>query len=218
MPTPIEHVGAKVEAEYRVVISWDFKANLSDLPPEGIKVEQEKLGSVPLRGDWAFRLASEGDTVVMELNHGPLAYAALGKRVTVSGTLAYFIDGTMHQVSTEPWSVNKPQPGRNDTDTTFSGYSFWLPKDEFASAGKSLYVVRNSVRRFRFTITLTREPEGDAGPLYRTPVPDLTKALQLASASTFLKNMCYRRMLTDGSRYRTLTLAVHGRALALQAR
>jgi hypothetical protein len=51
MPTPVKFFNGQVKADYHVIMSWDFEANLSDLPPKGIKVKQEQLGAVPLRGD-----------------------------------------------------------------------------------------------------------------------------------------------------------------------
>lgn len=59
MPTPVEYLDVHVDAEYRVSISWKFKAKLSDLPSEGIKFEADKSASVPLRGDWYFQLENE---------------------------------------------------------------------------------------------------------------------------------------------------------------
>ncbi|TKA52492.1 hypothetical protein B0A53_04868 [Rhodotorula sp. CCFEE 5036] len=157
MPTPIEHVGAKVEAEYRVVISWDFKANLSDLPPEGIKVEQEKLG--------------EGDTVVMELNHGPLAYAALGKRVTVSGTLAYFIDELSHSPSMDVRLLFKHADSRELelwTTADFLSKASGYYKALFASGAAETVSLRRSKRQ--------RGPGGtsEQKPFARAKGPDLS--------------------------------------------
>lgn len=62
MPTPVRLLNGRVKADYHVVTSWDFeKAKLSDLPPEGIQFEPDKLASVPLKGDWSCSLCSAGD-------------------------------------------------------------------------------------------------------------------------------------------------------------
>lgn len=58
MPTPGKFLRGRVETDYNISMSWEFEANLSDLPPEGINVGPDKLGSVPLRGDWSFSLCN----------------------------------------------------------------------------------------------------------------------------------------------------------------
>lgn len=185
MPTPIKCLSGRVEADYHVTMSWDFEAKLSDLPPEEIEVGREELGTVPLHGDWSFSLNDRGDqVVVISITHGPLAYAALGKRVMATGKLAYLTDGTLHHIDTATWSWRGPQPRRDDEGTTFNGYDFSLETGKLAAEGKLPHAVHGSIQKYRLSITLSQEPEEDVARLYRTPVPDSTKALQLASEST----------------------------------
>jgi hypothetical protein len=60
-------------------------------------------------------------------------------------------------------------------------------------------------------------PDEDVTHLYRTPVPDSTKALHLPSALLVLENIFCRWMLTDHSHDKTLALTDYGRTVALQA-
>ncbi len=129
MPTPIEYVGATVDADYCVTMSWDFKAKLSDLPPEGFKVEPEELGSMPLGGDWCLSLVSKADRVVVKIEHGGLAYAALGDRVAVTFSLAYFTDGTLRRIATGSCPARIPHPNRGNDGTAFTSYDYSLAKN-----------------------------------------------------------------------------------------
>jgi hypothetical protein len=182
MPEPVKFLGGRVKADYNVRMSWDFEANLFNLPPEGIKVKQEQLGSVPLRGDWCFSLSSKYAQPRILVEHGRLAYAAHGERVTVTGELAYFADGKLHVIGTTPWLASEPGPGRNAEGTAYGSYPFTLSDAETAALPPA---VQSSVQKYRFTITCTQEPEKDVARLYRTPTLDSAKALQLASALTF---------------------------------
>ncbi|GAA5963206.1 hypothetical protein JCM8115_001058 [Rhodotorula mucilaginosa] len=180
MPEPVKFLGGRVKADYNVRMSWDFEANLFNLPPEGIKVKQEQLGSVPLRGDWCFSLSSKYAQPRILVEHGRLAYAAHGERVTVTGELAYFADGKLHVIGTTPWLASEPGPGRNAEGTAYGSYPFTLSDAETAALPPA---VQSSVQKYRFTITCTQEPEKDVARLYRTPTLDSAKALQLASLS-----------------------------------
>lgn len=185
MPTPIEYLDAQVDAEYRVSISWNLKAKLSDLPPEGIKFEADKSASVPLRGDWYFQLENEDNQLEMMAAHGILAYAAHGERVTVTCEFAYIADGALRQIGTTSWGTPTPKPELDEDDgLVYAAYIFSLAKGQLAADGKLPQAVQSSIQQYRFTVTLTQEPEGDVARLHQTPMSDLTKALQLASALT----------------------------------
>ena len=188
MPTPGKFLRARVEADYNVSISWDFEANLSDLPPEGIEVEPDKLGSVPLRGDWSLRIRNEGDVFHIDVLHGKLAYAAFGQRVTVTGEFAYFADGALRHIVTESAGARTPQPKLDEGDgLVYTAYRLSRSKDQLAKLaadGKLPQAVQSSTQRYRFSITLKQDSQRDPVRLYRTPTSDLTKALQLASAPT----------------------------------
>lgn len=184
MPTPIKFVSRRVKADYNISMSWDFEAKLSDLRPDGTMVEQEKVGSVPFRGDWSLSIQNKDDELELIIGHGERAYAAFGERATVSGELAHFADGTLRGIMAGRWVSRVPQPGRGERGTTCMGYRFPLPEGESAEQDLLPLAVRNSLQRYRFTFTLTQEPDEDVARLYRTPVPDSKRALQLASALT----------------------------------
>ncbi|TKA52511.1 hypothetical protein B0A53_04887 [Rhodotorula sp. CCFEE 5036] len=71
MPTPGKFLRARVEADYNVSISWDFEANLSDLPPEGIEVEPDKLGLRQYR--FSITLKQEPEENVARLDCTPMS-------------------------------------------------------------------------------------------------------------------------------------------------
>ena len=175
-------------------MSWDFEAKLSDLPPNGIKFEPDKPGSVPMRGDWSLHILDKGDDLT---KHGTLAYAAFGERVSVTGDFAYFVDGALRQIDMAPWGVRVPPPELDEENgLVFTIYTFWRSKTHLAEDGKLPLTVQCSLQQGRCTITFTQEPEGDVARVYRTPTLDSAKALQLASEST-LPQDTWRRMLTD---------------------
>lgn len=187
MPRTIEYVGGQVEAEYCVTISWDFKANLADLPSKGIKVKQEQLGSsVPLRGDWSLDLLNRADELVIRIRHGGLAYAALGDRVTVSCQFSHLADGALRLLKDYSWPAKVAQPRLHTNGSLFTSYRYTLSKSRLAASGKLPDKVQSSIQKYRFSINFTKEPEGDVARSYNTPTPDSTKALQLASAP----NLC----------------------------
>lgn len=174
-------------------MSWDFEAKLSDLPSEGTEVGQEKLKAVPLPGDWSCSLKKKNG-LVLSIRHGPLAYAALGNRVTATGELAYFADGTLHHIDTASWYSKAPHPGRDDEGRTFNGYDFSLVTGELAELAakrKLPHAVYSSIQKYRLSLTLTQEPEEVVTRLYNTPMPDSTKALQLAGVPTVLKSFFF---------------------------
>lgn len=118
--------------------------------------------------------------------HGVLAYAAHGERVTITCEFAYLADGALRQVGTTSWGTPTPEPELDEDDSlVYAAYIFSLAKGQLAADGKWPLDVQNSVQQYRFTVTLTQEPEGDVARLHQTPMSDLTKALQLASALTF---------------------------------
>ncbi|TKA52513.1 hypothetical protein B0A53_04889 [Rhodotorula sp. CCFEE 5036] len=165
MPTPFEYVGGQVDAEYRVTMAWDFKANLSDLPSEGIEVEQKQFGSVPLRGDWCFTIDNEDGDLSMCAVHGTLPYAALGERVTVTCTFAYFANGALRHIVTESAGARTPQPKLDEGDgLVYTAYRLSRSKDQLAKLaadGKLPQAVQSSTQRYRFSITLKQDSQRD---------------------------------------------------------
>lgn len=157
MPTPGKFLRGRVEADYNVSMSWDFEANLSDLSPDGIKVEPDKLGSVPLSGHWSFNLISKADGFSIDVKHGDLAYAAFGERVTATGELAYFANGVLSQIGTESWGETIPLPERDGDNMTFDGFESMRDKGELATDGKLPLAIQSSLQQYRFTITMTQD-------------------------------------------------------------
>lgn len=215
MPTPIEYVGGQVEADYHVTMSWDFKAKFSDMPPEGIDIQQEQLGAVPLRGDWCFSLNGEADDLVIEIKHGGLPHAALGNRVMVRGAISYFANGAPRLFYAVALPVRGAQPRLDTEGSPFCAYTFPLSKSRLADERRLPRALQNSLQQYRVSITITQEPEGNVTRLCHTSTPDLTRALQLASMPIVL-NIQLLQMLTI-RRSRSFTLAAHGRTLAFQA-
>ncbi|KWU41835.1 hypothetical protein RHOSPDRAFT_36603 [Rhodotorula sp. JG-1b] len=153
MPTPILVLSEQVDAEYRVNMSWDFEAKLSDVPPVGFQVVQKKLDRGPLRGDWHFNIRNEVNNLAISILH----------------------------VDNWSWSTNTPQPTLKPDGQPYDGYNVLFSRRGYAGEGKLPLAAQSSVQKYRFTITLTQEPEGDFARLHRTPTPDSTKVLQLAN-------------------------------------
>lgn len=126
---------------------------------------------------------AKGDNLRFDISHGSLAYAAFGERVTVAGEFAYFADGVRH-ISTRSGLEKTPVPPRRGNGTACNGYNLQLAKGQLAADEMLPLDEQNSPYRYRFTITLTQEPEDNVTRLYRTPTLDSAKALQLASAPT----------------------------------
>ena len=181
MPSSIKYVDGRVDAEYRVTMSWDFEAKLLSKvrQPESIKVGQDDFESVPLCGDWRFSLDSNADDLTIRVKHGELPVGALGERVTVTGEFAYLLDdGTWQQIDTHAWAANTAQPELSTNGSPYSAYKYSRSKHKLAQKEKLPNAIQKSIQQYRFSITVTQEPR--KAP---EPKPDLTKALANLSSA-----------------------------------
>jgi hypothetical protein len=84
MPEPVELLDGVVKHEDTIEIRWCFKANLSDLPPEGVTLRAP--GPVPLAGNWELELTDDGvdpDIFRVRVQHGVVPVGAFGRSVVV---------------------------------------------------------------------------------------------------------------------------------------
>lgn len=82
MPEPVELLEGAVKHEDTIEFSWRFKANLSDLPPEGITLDAP--APVPLPGKWSLKLCNDKenpDNLKLHLLYGRLPVGIFGKSV-----------------------------------------------------------------------------------------------------------------------------------------
>jgi hypothetical protein len=96
MLEPVESLGGAVEHKDTVKISWHFKANLSELPPEGFDLEAP--ASVPLPGSWRLELTNEEDDpdeLDISVTHGRLPVGSFGKSTSIKFQFA-IVDGRGH--------------------------------------------------------------------------------------------------------------------------
>ena len=111
MPEPVVLLDGAVEYEDTVKISWNFKANLSELGPKGITIAGP--GRVPLPGNWQLQLRDEADDpdeLRVSFQHGALPVGVFGKSVIVDsnslGSLARTSDCFMRLPRTEGRNQN----------------------------------------------------------------------------------------------------------------
>jgi hypothetical protein len=62
-------------------------------------------------------------------------HAALGERVTVTGTFAYCVDGTFRQLHNVSWSKKMPQPKLRTDGSLYDGFGTSCSKSKLAAHG-----------------------------------------------------------------------------------
>lgn len=176
----MEYVGGRVDAEYRITMSWDFKAKLaSTLPQESIEVAQDDLGSVPLRGEWCLSVNSNGDDLIIKIKHGELPVGAFGDCVTVMGEFAYLLDNGALQQIDAGIPPQSEQPRRDSNGSSHRSFRFLGSKSKLAEEEKLPHAIQKRTQQYRFSITSAQRPSDRL-----EPKPDLSKALaNLSSAS-----------------------------------
>ncbi|TKA52514.1 hypothetical protein B0A53_04890 [Rhodotorula sp. CCFEE 5036] len=174
MLEPVESLGGAVEHKDTVKISWHFKANLSELPPEGFDLEAP--ASVPLPGSWRLELTNEEDDpdeLDISVTHGRLPVGSFGKSTSIKFHTGY----------------------------PYTGYSNLVPRSELAASGCWPTSEQNSVQQYRCTLIFERDLQLDTARSHHTPTADVTKALRLANLfRTRRANVCLRfRRLKNAS-------------------
>lgn len=104
MPEPVEKLGGAVKHEDTIEITWDFKANLSDLPPEGITLDAPE--SVPLAGSWKLNVDNkkdDPDVLDVDVTHGSPPLGSFGKSVTVKLDFALIAGAGKRRLDGESW-------------------------------------------------------------------------------------------------------------------
>lgn len=92
MPEPVELLDGVVKHEDTIEIRWRFKANLSDLPPEGVTLRAP--GPVPSAGNWELELTDDGvdpDIFRVRVRHGVVPVGAFGRSVVVKVQFAWLV-------------------------------------------------------------------------------------------------------------------------------
>ncbi|GAA5984445.1 hypothetical protein JCM10908_003349 [Rhodotorula pacifica] len=168
-----------VDADYSVVMSWDFEANLWDLPEQSDPIP---LKSVPLRGDWYITITSSKDSEGgLDVNfalsyHGLEGVAALGEQVEATIRLGWLLDGCLHALDTDEWKIAPWPEGADDKRGTVS---FDAAELAASACTHSPDGIENQVRLFRIGFTLSRQLRKSAMSETRTPFTDMKKAVQL---------------------------------------
>ncbi|GAA6006980.1 hypothetical protein JCM10207_009158 [Rhodosporidiobolus poonsookiae] len=92
-------VGSKVDASYRIVITCDFEADLSDKTLD----EEFPLDDVPLTGDWALHVKGSDDSLCIDLVHMGAPLGCFGSCVTSRYELFWADRGVLKLVDRYGW-------------------------------------------------------------------------------------------------------------------
>ena len=180
MPTPVKQLGGAVTDT--VEISWQFEANLSDLPPEGVILDAP--GPVPLPGSWKLELKNDSDDpdiLCLSFQYGSLPVGTFGKSVVVKARFARGVGIRPRLLVEEVWSRGVRPVRAPDKSGSFTFYGLLSSRSELAENSRWPISAQNSVQEYCCTITIVRDLQPDTAPNYGTPTADVERAHRLAS-------------------------------------
>lgn len=184
MPEPVEQLGGAVKHEDTIGINWQFKANLSELPPEGITLDAP--GPVPLPGDWKLQLknvSDNSDELCLFFKHGFLPVGAFGTSVTVKLRFDLVKGADKRRIAEDVWD-GAPEPLLAPDDTrSYGSYSLFASRSKSAASGQWRTSEQNRVQQYTCSFVIVRNLQLDTAHSHYTPTADLTKAQRLAGRS-----------------------------------
>ncbi|GAA5987734.1 hypothetical protein JCM10908_007189 [Rhodotorula pacifica] len=198
MPTPVKLLDSSADSSYHVVLSWDFEANLSDLPEDGYDSPKFTSTQVPLQGEWQLSLHRDKSVANVCMRHGKLAFAALGQAITVSlGLDLLSADGGLPINVTQRTRVLQALPKWSTEGTvTYEAHALSLDVNKLPSVGQRAY---KSTSRYRFTATLSKAMVNDPISIARTPFSDEAKALRMADLHLHPTSACVRFVFSNAA-------------------
>ena len=180
MPEPFEQLGGAVKHEDTIEISWQFKANLSELPPGGVILDAP--APVPLPGSWKLELKNQADGSDLRLlfEHGPLPVGAFGKSVTVKLQFDLVKGADKRRIYEDSWD-GAPEPVlAPETPRSYDSYSLVVSRTKCAANGRWRTSEQNRVQQYTCSFVVVRNLQLDTAHSHYTPTADLTKAQRLA--------------------------------------
>ncbi|GAA5963152.1 hypothetical protein JCM8115_001037 [Rhodotorula mucilaginosa] len=181
MPALAKRLGGAVKRRETIELNWQFQANLSKLPPEGITLDTP--GPVPLPGSWKLEILDETDDMdSLEVNatHGSLPVGAFGKSVTVKLHFDLVIGEFRRRLLEDSWDNGSEPAHAPNTARSYDCYSVSSSREELATNDRWSKREQNSVHQYCCTLVLERDVQLDKDHIHHTPTADLTKALRLA--------------------------------------
>lgn len=200
MPEPVETLGGAVKHKDAIEITWEFKANLSDLPPGGIHLEAPE--SVPLPGSWQLNVDKDEDdpgVLSVDATYGSLPLGSLGSSVTVKLDFSLIAGAGKRRLNGASWDDGSEPSLAATGYESYNCYRVSLSRKELAANGRWPASEQNSVQQYCFTITFVRQLQRNTAQRHRAPTDDVTKALCMAGKSTPLIFCRYLSQMTAES-------------------
>ena len=172
MPKPVELLDGAVKHQDTIEISWRFEANFSELPPEGITLDAP--GPVPLPGSWKLGLSNDSDDsddVSVGVRHGDLPIGAFGKSVVVTVQFARLMGAHERRLHRDSWNDGSEPSLDPERDVSYVSYSLDLSRSGLAADGRWPTSEQNSVQKYRYTITFSRDLHLDTAHKHSAPIP-----------------------------------------------
>ncbi|GAA6007050.1 hypothetical protein JCM10207_009184 [Rhodosporidiobolus poonsookiae] len=153
MSSSAKLLGSKVDASYSVVITCDFKADLSDKYTR----KTFPLRDVPLAGDWSLDLKGADDGVSVWVSHTYVPVGRLGACVDCEYTLYWSDSGVLKVVDSNWWNTDRC-PSVNDSGSAHTGSKCLETGDQaFRQAHRVESFDPKGERRYRLVFELRQE-------------------------------------------------------------
>lgn len=185
MPEPVELLSGAVKRQDTIEISWRFKANFSELPPEGIILDAPE--SVPLPGSWQLELFNsedDPDKLNGRVCFGKLPVGVFGNSVAVKIRSNLLAEGEERRLSTDSWLCSPTPRLAPGTCSAYMSYCSTASRKKLAASGRWPTGRQTSAQQYNYSVTLLRNLQLDTAHAHSTPIAVITKAQRLIGKSS----------------------------------